>query len=217
MKPEYSAIGNAFSGTVFTWAATAFGAASVLLIPRDVHPKSEKRFLDLCLGFAGGVMLAATFWSLLEPAFEFAREQGWKTSTSDLSWVPVALGFFCGAAFVLITDLLLPDNADDIAGFLTDSSSEPVEGAKSALDKGHPLATPNPGSALSTSKASSRRSRRLREEDENLEVKPSRKGASRSRSRGRALQHEDAAFAESTHQAQSSSPSPLDVHTARSW
>ena len=162
-------------------------------------------------------MLAATFWSLLEPAFEFAREQGWKTSTSDLSWVPVALGFFCGAAFVLITDLLLPDNADDIAGFLTDSSSEPVEGAKSALDKGHPLATPNPGSALSTSKASSRRSRRLREEDENLEVKPSRKGASRSRSRGRALQHEDAAFAESTHQAQSSSPSPLDVHTARSW
>ena len=60
-------------GTLFTWFITAVGAAAVFFIPSSLSPKAEGMVLDCSLGFAGGVMLAASFWSLLDPALELAE------------------------------------------------------------------------------------------------------------------------------------------------
>lgn len=91
---------NAIYGTLFTWGLTALGAACVLIVPgkrRDV--------LDISLGFSGGVMLAASYWSLLSPALDLAEKQGWGKG----SCIPVSIGLVLGAGFVLLADLLLPD------------------------------------------------------------------------------------------------------------
>ena len=81
----------------FTWGLTAFGAAVVLLyrdFPRGV--------LDTMLGFAAGVMIAASFFSLLAPALEMAE------ATGTPGWIPVTVGFLAGAVFLRIADMLLP-------------------------------------------------------------------------------------------------------------
>ncbi|MBS3914240.1 MAG: ZIP family metal transporter [Bacteroidetes bacterium] len=85
--------------TIFTWAVTAAGAAVVFLF-RDLN----RRLLDTLLGFTGGVMLAASFWSLLNPALEMAGvtwKAGWQ-------WVPVGIGFILGALFIFALDQYLP-------------------------------------------------------------------------------------------------------------
>lgn len=56
---------DALFGTLFTWAVTALGSALVFVIPSNQDPAMEKKLLDASYGFAGGVMLAASFWSLL--------------------------------------------------------------------------------------------------------------------------------------------------------
>ncbi|HWP83923.1 MAG TPA: ZIP family metal transporter, partial [Terriglobia bacterium] len=81
----------------FTWAATALGAAAVLL-GRDIR----RRTLDALLGFACGVMIAASYWSLLAPAIELSH--GGRLP----AWVPAALGFLAGAAFLRGVDRFLP-------------------------------------------------------------------------------------------------------------
>ena len=74
---------------LFTWGLTALGAALVFLF------KEPKRsFLDLMLGFAGGVMVAASFWSLLAPAIEMTDNEGFAKV------FPSAMGFFMGALFI---------------------------------------------------------------------------------------------------------------------
>ncbi|HSL69500.1 MAG TPA: ZIP family metal transporter [Longimicrobiales bacterium] len=81
----------------FTWLVTAAGAATVFLrrqVPFVV--------LDAMLGFAAGVMIAASFWSLLAPAIAMAEEQG------TLSWLPAASGFLLGAGFLWAADRTLP-------------------------------------------------------------------------------------------------------------
>jgi ZIP family zinc transporter len=80
-----------------TWAATAAGAAVVLLV-REVN----KKLLDAMLGFAAGVMMAATFWSLLAPAIDAAAALGVP------AWLPPAAGFLAGALFLQAMDWLLP-------------------------------------------------------------------------------------------------------------
>lgn len=82
---------------LFTWALTALGAALVLFTPRI-----SRRLFDGMLGFAGGVMLAASYWSLLAPAIEIAREQG------TPPWLPAAAGFLLGAAAIWGLDKSLP-------------------------------------------------------------------------------------------------------------
>lgn len=67
---DWTAVGNAFLGTCFTWAATAAGAAVVYVA------RPTARFLDCSLGFASGVMLAASYWSLLAPSLERAAASG---------------------------------------------------------------------------------------------------------------------------------------------
>ncbi len=88
---------QAFLATVFTWGLTALGAASVFLT-RQV----SRRLLDSMLGFAAGVMIAASFWSLLAPAIEMAAEMGVP------KWLPPAVGFLAGGAFLWVVDKILP-------------------------------------------------------------------------------------------------------------
>jgi ZIP family zinc transporter len=88
---------QAILGTFFTWGMTALGAAMVFTT-KNVNQK----FLDSMLGFAGGVMIAASFWSLLVPALEMAE------GGSTPNWVPAAVGFLLGGSFLLIVDKILP-------------------------------------------------------------------------------------------------------------
>ena len=60
------------------------------------------------MGFAAGVMTAASYWSLLNPAIEMAEQSGYYGSNGELAIVPVALGFLLGAAFVASADNFLP-------------------------------------------------------------------------------------------------------------
>ena len=87
----------ALLGTGFTFAATALGAASVFVVRKNTSPSAHKAML----GFAAGVMIAASIWSLLLPAQEMAAEQG------QSEWLPTTLGFLAGGAFLYLLDHLL--------------------------------------------------------------------------------------------------------------
>jgi ZIP family zinc transporter len=92
-----SPILQALLGTLFTWFVTALGAAMVFLF-RSVN----RRLLNAMLGFAAGVMIAASFWSLLAPALEMA-------AAGPLpEWFPAAAGFLLGGAFLWVMDRILP-------------------------------------------------------------------------------------------------------------
>jgi ZIP family zinc transporter len=88
---------QALLATLFTWGVTALGAATVFLT-RSL----SRRLLDTMLGFAGGVMIAASFWSLLAPAIALSEASG------VLSWLPAAVGFLLGGGFLYVLDRLLP-------------------------------------------------------------------------------------------------------------
>ncbi len=82
---------------LFTWSLTATGA-SVVFLARGV----SRRLLDAALGFTAGVMIAASFWSLLAPAIELSEKLG------GIPWVPAVIGFLAGGAFLRLVDRLLP-------------------------------------------------------------------------------------------------------------
>jgi len=90
-------ITQALVATIFTWAVTALGAAMVFFF-RTINQKA----LDTMLGFAAGVMIAASFWSLLDPAIEMAAAAGRR------AWIPATVGFLCGGLFLVVIDKLLP-------------------------------------------------------------------------------------------------------------
>ncbi|XP_043308985.1 zinc transporter ZIP11 isoform X4 [Cervus elaphus] len=100
MLHGHSPVSQALLGTFFTWGLTAAGAALVF-----VFSSGQRRILDGSLGFAAGVMLAASYWSLLAPAVEMATASG---GFGSLAFLPVAVGFTLGAAFVYLADLLMP-------------------------------------------------------------------------------------------------------------
>jgi ZIP family zinc transporter len=81
----------------FAWGLTALGASGVFLF-RTVTQK----LLDAMLGFAAGVMIAASFWSLLAPSIELSEQLG------ITKWLPPAIGFLVGGAFLWIVDKILP-------------------------------------------------------------------------------------------------------------
>ncbi|MCL4237340.1 MAG: ZIP family metal transporter [Anaerolineae bacterium] len=89
---------QALLATGFTWSVTALGAASVFLT-RSVG----RRLLDTMLGFAAGVMIAASFWSLLAPSIALAEE-----FDGVPAWFPAAIGFLVGGLFLRGIDLVLP-------------------------------------------------------------------------------------------------------------
>jgi ZIP family zinc transporter len=88
---------QALLGTVFTWFLTALGAATVFFT-RSVN----RKLLDSMLGFAGGVMIAASFWSLLAPAL--AMSEGMALP----AFVPAVVGFLLGGIFLRVVDRILP-------------------------------------------------------------------------------------------------------------
>ncbi len=85
-------------GTGFTFLMTTLGSAMVFFFWKAVNAKIQRIFL----GFAAGVMVAASVWSLLIPAIEEAE------STGGIGWIPAAGGFILGIAFLMMMDVLLP-------------------------------------------------------------------------------------------------------------
>jgi zinc transporter, ZIP family len=94
---ELSPIIQALLATCFTWLLTALGAGVVFFF-KEIN----KKVLDGMLGFAAGVMIAASFWSLLAPAIEMAESSG------TPGWIPALVGFLLGGAFIRVIDYLLP-------------------------------------------------------------------------------------------------------------
>ena len=94
---QYSPITQVLIATFFTWGVTAAGAALVFLT-KTVN----QRLMDSMLGFAAGVMIAASFWSLLAPGLEMAKQMG------QTPWLTAVIGFMGGGLFMRLTDRLLP-------------------------------------------------------------------------------------------------------------
>jgi len=88
---------QALLATCFTWFLTAAGAGMVF-----AFKSINRKILDGMLGFAAGVMIAASYWSLLAPAIEMTEESG------GVAWVPAAVGFLLGGAFLWGVDKTLP-------------------------------------------------------------------------------------------------------------
>ncbi|WP_284139196.1 MULTISPECIES: ZIP family metal transporter [unclassified Virgibacillus] len=94
LDPMYQAL----IASLFTYGMTALGAAVVFM-----KKNMSQKFLDGMLGFAGGVMIAASFWSLLSPAIEMAEK-----NSAVPAWIPAAVGFMLGGFFLWGTDKVLP-------------------------------------------------------------------------------------------------------------
>jgi zinc transporter, ZIP family len=89
---------QALVATLFTWGMTALGAAVVFFFK-----SFNRKLLDMMMGFAAGVMIAASYWSLLNPAIEMASEEG-----TIAAWIPAASGFLLGGFFIMGMDKILP-------------------------------------------------------------------------------------------------------------
>ena len=94
---KFGPVEQALIGTLFTWGVTALGASLVFFFK-----SINKTILNGMLGFAAGVMIAASFWSLLSPAITMAEELG------QIASLTAAIGFLGGGAFLYLVDKLLP-------------------------------------------------------------------------------------------------------------
>ena len=94
---------QALVGGLFTWGLTALGAGLVFFFK-----SANRKILDASLGFTGGVMIAASFWSLLNPAIDFVEKQSEAGITNLPSFLPPAIGFFLGALFLYLLDKKIP-------------------------------------------------------------------------------------------------------------
>ncbi|MEZ7494442.1 ZIP family metal transporter [Leeuwenhoekiella aequorea] len=92
-----SPVTGAFYATLFTWGVTALGASLVFFFKG-----MNRKVFDAMLGFTGGVMVAASFWSLLAPGIEMSPGEGF------VKVIPAAVGFAMGAAFLFGLDKVLP-------------------------------------------------------------------------------------------------------------
>ena len=89
---------NIAIGLLIPFLGTTLGAAMVFLMRKVINKKIEK----LLLGFAAGVMISASIWSLLDPAISMTESQG------KIGWIPAAIGFSLGIVFLLILDSIIP-------------------------------------------------------------------------------------------------------------
>ena len=103
-------------GLLIPFLGTTLGSAMVFLMKNKINKKVEK----MLLGFASGVMIAASIWSLLIPSIDMAEEQ------KIIAWVPAAVGFLLGIVFLLVLDSLIPH---------LHLNSEKPEGMKAKLKK----------------------------------------------------------------------------------
>ena len=99
MQPfsQWHPVLQALAGGLFTWGVTAVGSVPVFFTRR-----LNQRFLDAMLGMAAGVMMAASFWSLLAPAIEMSEALGMP------KWLPAMVGFLAGAGMMRLIDAILP-------------------------------------------------------------------------------------------------------------
>ena len=88
---------------IFTWVLTAIGAGLVFFFK-----SSNIKVLDMSVGFTGGVMIAASFWSLLAPAIEYVEMQNKIGASNMPSWFAPTVGFLLGALFLFILDKIIP-------------------------------------------------------------------------------------------------------------
>ena len=107
---------NVFWGLIIPFLGTTLGSAMVFFMKNKINNKVEK----ILLGFASGVMIAASVWSLLIPSIDMAEEQG------VIAWIPATVGFLLGMLFLLVLDSIIPH--------LHLNSNKP-EGMKSKLQK----------------------------------------------------------------------------------
>lgn len=103
-------------GLAIPLLGTTLGAAMVFLMKNKMNAKVEK----LLLGFASGVMIAASIWSLIIPSIDMAKEQG------KIAWIPASIGFLLGIVFLLVLDSVIPH---------LHLESDKPEGVKSKLKK----------------------------------------------------------------------------------
>ena len=103
-------------GLLIPFLGTSLGSAMVFLMKNKINKKVEK----ILLGFASGVMIAASVWSLLIPSINMTEEQG------KVAWIPAAVGFLLGIIFLLVLDSLIPHLHLD---------SDKPEGLKAKLKK----------------------------------------------------------------------------------
>ena len=89
--------GNVWIGILIPFVGTTLGAAMVFFMRRV-----DEKAAESVLGFASGVMIAASVWSLLLPAIDMSEEQG------GTAWVPASVGFLLGMGFLLLLDTLTP-------------------------------------------------------------------------------------------------------------
>lgn len=107
---------NIAIGLLIPFLGTTLGAAMAFLMRNQINKRVEK----LLLGFASGVMIAASIWSLIIPSINMSEEQG------KIAWVPAAIGFILGMVFLLVLDSLIPH---------LHLKTEKPEGLKSKLKK----------------------------------------------------------------------------------
>ena len=86
---------NILLGILIPFVGTTLGSAMVFFMRREMNGRVQKALL----GFASGVMIAASVWSLLIPAIEMSEEQ------SNIAWVPAAVGFLLGIGFLLLLEI----------------------------------------------------------------------------------------------------------------
>lgn len=104
---------------IFTWIITAVGSGLVFFFN-----SSNRKVLDISLGFTGGVMIAASFWSLLAPSIQYVEMQKEMGLTKLPSWLVPTIGFFLGALFLFLLDKIIPhlhmfDKKNQAEGFNT--------------------------------------------------------------------------------------------------
>lgn len=125
-----------FLGTLFTWGMTALGSGMVFCVPAKLSSSSERKLLDCALGFGAGkykaqtvhknlmkgagVMLAASYWSLLAPAISLADELGY----GDLAFLPAATGVFLGTLFVALCEKCIPHRHIHMSGVYSESEED---------------------------------------------------------------------------------------------
>ncbi len=116
---EQEPIIQALIAGLFTWILTAIGAGLVFFFK-----SSNRKILDMSLGFTGGVMIAASFWSLLAPAIDYVEMQNKMGLSKMPSWLVPTIGFLFGAMFLFVLDKIIPhlhlfNNKKDAEGLST--------------------------------------------------------------------------------------------------
>lgn len=130
MIESQSPVVQALLGTLFTWGLTFLGAAMAVFIQGH-----QRRLLDISLGFAAGVMLAASYWSLLEPALEMAAGMGSYGERGEWAFIPVSVGVFLGAGFVYTADLVISGLGVSSPLELVDTKKHDTESAPALVER----------------------------------------------------------------------------------